>query len=122
MMHAHVYYEAQRRKFAEEMREGLLLSKWCLFVGPLKDNVVGPHPQSQFEIHFLEVELIKAMKHLLLVRKNISILVHKVTQNDFLDHTENCFWLGDELILDYSKLDREGENKAIMRFSTNEAH
>lgn len=121
MMHAHIYFETQSRKIAEGIRFGLLSTKWCSFVGPLFDKAVGPHPQTQFEVHFLEAELMKAVEHFTLVRENLSVLVHTVSLNDFLDHTENCFWLGRELKLDYSKLDQEGENKAIKRFSYNEA-
>lgn len=121
MIHAHVYFTSHSRKIAEEVRDELLSTKWSLFVGTLKDITVGPHPQSQFEIHFMEEELIKAVRHFILDRKNLSVLVHQVSQNDFVDHSENCFWLGDELELDYSKLDQEGENKAIKRFSYNEA-
>ena len=117
MMHAHVYYTAQSRVLAEGIREDLLLTHWSLFVGGLTDQPVGPHLQAQFEIHLNEEDLIKAVKHLNQVRKELSILVHKVTQNDFLDHTDNCFWLGLELELDFSKLDKAGENKAVNRFS-----
>jgi DOPA 4,5-dioxygenase len=121
-MHAHIYFTAQNQNVVEEIREGFFSTRWSLFVGGLKDNTIGPHRQKQFEVHFLEADLIKAVKHFTLFRKNISILVHQVSENDFLDHTENCFWLGDELELDYSKLDKEGENKATKRFSYNEAN
>jgi DOPA 4,5-dioxygenase len=120
-MHAHVYFEKESQVSAERIREGLLLKSWCLFVGKLSIDTIGPHPQSQFEIHFLEEELLSAIRHLIFFREDHSVLFHRVSLNDFLDHTEQSFWLGNELVLDYSKLDPAGENKALIRFLENES-
>lgn len=121
MMHAHIYFKNNSRKIVERIRNYLLSSGWCIFIGPLSENIVGPHPLPQLEVHFVNEELMKAVRSFILVRENLSVFVHTVSQNDFLDHTENCFWLGTELKLDFSKLDQEGENNAIKRFSYNEA-
>ena len=120
MKHAHIYFEDQNREVVERIRLNLLSSPWCLFVGSLSDKLLGPHPRLQLEIHFHDEELMNAVKYLLLNRENLSVLVHTVSQNDYLDHTENCFWLGTELKLDFSKLDKPGENKAMQRFSVEE--
>ena len=120
MKHAHIYFEERSREIVEKIRLNLLSSPWCLFVGSVSDKLLGPHPMPQLEIHFHDEELMKAVKFLLLNKENLSVLVHTVTQNDYLDHTENCFWLGTELNLDFSKLDKLGENKAIQRFSVEE--
>lgn len=121
MMHAHVYFEDHNKMIAKKMRIELAKKDWCLFVGPLVDKTIGPHTRAQFEIHFLHDHLIAVTKYFTLKQEGLSILVHKVSLNDWLDHTENCFWLGPELKLDYSKLETQGENKAIKRFADCEA-
>lgn len=120
MKHAHIYFEVQDRAIIERIRFGLLSTPWCLYVGSLSDKLHGPHSKPQLEVHFHDEELMNAVTYFTLVRENFSVLVHTVSQNDYLDHTENCFWLGAELKLDFSKLDQEGENKAIQRFSVEE--
>jgi aromatic ring-cleaving dioxygenase len=120
IMHAHIYFKSESRLTAEKIRQGVLTQKWCLFVGNLTDKAIGPHRRPQFEVHFREEDLLKAVKFFIFVRENLSILVHSLSDNDLLDHTDNCFWLGRKLKLDFSKLDAEGENKATSRFLQHE--
>lgn len=43
------------------------------------------------------------MRSFILVREILSVFVYTVSQDDFLNHTENCFWLGPELKLNFQK-------------------
>lgn len=117
--HAHIYYEAEecgaaktlRAALAERMASG---DGPILFVGRLSERPVGPHPISQFEIHFpasaaeTVTRTIKAT--------GLRALLHPLTDNDLADHTTLAHWIGDPLDLDLSVLDPPGVNQGVPRF------
>jgi aromatic ring-cleaving dioxygenase len=102
---AHVYYDENSRFLAERIREEAErhFKELPVFVGTLRDEKVGPHPKSMFEICFpvrlLENLLFWLENH----RSELTVLIHRVTGNDTYDHTEGACWLGAPLLLDESK-------------------
>ena len=118
--HAHIYFEPARRGVASRLRQQLLQSKGVgelasvLFVGELRDEPVGPHPQAQFEIHFREDAVPQVTS--LIKATGLTALVHPLTDDDLADHTSLGQWIGEPLPLDLSVLDPPGRNQGVARF------
>jgi aromatic ring-cleaving dioxygenase len=118
--HAHVYFDAASRYAATH------LHRFCaeataddaparvIYVGPMRERPVGPHPQPQFEIHFHE-DALPAMLALL-EASGLTALVHPLTDDDLADHTTLARWIGTPVALDLSVLDPPGVNQGVARF------
>jgi aromatic ring-cleaving dioxygenase len=119
--HAHVYYDGATRDQAlqlhAQLRQTLKTESTAtlLYVGEMRDHSVGPHPQPQFEIHFL-ASAVPAVK-VLLMASGLTALVHPLTDDDLADHTRLAQWIGEPLALDVRSLDPPGHNKGIARFA-----
>jgi DOPA 4,5-dioxygenase len=118
--HAHIYFSVDERPAAEALRAFLLEHRGgtaeprILFVGPLRDMPVGPHPIPQFETHFLESSRDAAIAAI--EPTGLRALVHPLTDDDLADHTSLAHWLGEPLALDLSVLDPPGVNQGVPRF------
>lgn len=118
--HAHIYYSAQERPLAANLRERLRTSRaddplsGLLFVGELRDHKAGPHITSQFEIHFDEqlLPFVEAE----LTRSGLRVLIHPLTLDDLGDHTHLGRWIGQPVELDLTVLDPPGVNQGLARF------
>lgn len=118
VFHAHIYYDADTNE------KNLAKDIWLMFetgqikvdyLGKMHDKVVGPHPKAQFEVHFQEKDLWKIAETLYQVKGTLSILLHPVSPNDHEDHFQDAIWIGEPQVLDSSKLDPPGKNKAFER-------
>ncbi|MEX2353205.1 MAG: DOPA 4,5-dioxygenase family protein [Gammaproteobacteria bacterium] len=91
--HAHVYFDEQTleqaRSLCAEAGETLGIP-----VGQIHTRPVGPHPRwsCQLSFHTCQFELV--IDWLDQHRDGLDILVHGVTGDDLLDHTEHVAWLG----------------------------
>jgi aromatic ring-cleaving dioxygenase len=112
--HAHVYYRDGERPAAEALRERLAGQAGVVFAGPLRDGKVGPHPISQFEIHFPEKAL-PAVRPVL-EASGLTVLVHPLTHDDLADHTTLADWIGTPIELDVRVLDPPGVNQGLDRY------
>jgi aromatic ring-cleaving dioxygenase len=118
--HAHVYYSADERAVAANLRDRLRTARpndplsALRFVGELRDHKTGPHIASQFEIHFEErlLPVVEAE----LVRSGLRVLIHPLTLDDLGDHTYLGRWIGQPIELDLTVLDPPGVNQGIARF------
>lgn len=104
---AHIYYAPVSRYEAVVLRGRVLdeLGQFPIFVSPLVDKKVGPHPTPMFEICFSTDLMEKIRTWLIRNRGRLTVLVHAVTGDDPKDHSEGAQWLGDPVELDFSKLD-----------------
>ena len=118
--HAHIYYSAGERPFAEalraefERRLSIEGDQRLLFVGAMTDRAVGPHPIPQYEIHFLETALSSVVAAI--EGSGLRALVHPLTDDDLADHTSLAHWVGEPLDLDLTVLDPPGMNQGVERF------
>lgn len=117
--HAHVYFTAGERAAAAALREAFLRDKAgpgpkVLFVGPMRDRPIGPHPMPQYEIHFAERS--RAAIVAMIEATGLTALVHPLTDDDLADHTTLAHWIGEPLDLDLSVLDPPGVNQGMPRF------
>jgi len=104
---AHVYYTADTRAKAVQLREEAVreFHGRPVFVGHLIDRLVGPHPLPMFEIDFAKADLGEILPWLMHHRAGLSVLVHEVTGDDPKDHTQGAAWLGERVELDMSQLE-----------------
>jgi DOPA 4,5-dioxygenase len=96
--HAHVYYDPASRDDAAKLRDAIERS-FEVEIGRWRDEPVGPHPQSMYQVKFGVGEFARIVPWLMLNRSGLSILVHPETGDDCQDHAENALWLGDKLKL-----------------------
>jgi aromatic ring-cleaving dioxygenase len=93
--HAHVYYDAERtRGRAERFRERIAAEFPQAKLGRWHDELVGPHPQSMYQIAFPASMLASFVPWLMRNRGELTILLHPETGNDYRDHTAHACWFG----------------------------
>ncbi len=93
--HAHVYYDpATSRGRAEHLRERVAAAFPQAKLGRWHDELVGPHPQSMYQIAFPTGMLADFVPWLMLNRDGLTILLHPETGDDLTDHTAHAAWFG----------------------------
>jgi aromatic ring-cleaving dioxygenase len=93
--HAHVYYDpASTRDRAERLRAHLAAAFPDATLGRWHDALVGPHPQSMYQIAFPRLLFATLLPWLMLNRDGLTILVHPETGDDYVDHSAHAVWLG----------------------------
>lgn len=96
--HAHVYYDTQSKEKAALLREQLG-ETFSVELGRWRDEPVGPHPTSMYQVAFTADEFSKIIPWLMINRQDLDILVHPETGNHLEDHRDNALWLGEKLSL-----------------------
>jgi aromatic ring-cleaving dioxygenase len=91
--HAHVYYNAETKAKAEQLRAALA-GKFKVEAGVMSDEPRGPHPVSQFAVIFETPEFESVVPWLMLNRGGLDVLVHPLTDSSYNDHTAFAMWLG----------------------------
>lgn len=96
--HAHIYYDADTRDIAAELREDLDY-KFMVELGRWHDEPVGPHPQAMYQVKFATTEFARLVPWLMLNRLGLNVLVHPNTGDAYEDHATHALWLGSKLKL-----------------------
>ncbi len=93
--HAHVYYDpATSRDQAARLRERVASEFPQAKLGRWHDALVGPHPQSMYQIAFPTEMLAAFVPWLMLNRDGLTVLLHPETGDDLTDHTAHAAWFG----------------------------
>jgi aromatic ring-cleaving dioxygenase len=93
--HAHIYYDPPTtRERAERLRARVAAEFPRAKLGRWHDELVGPHPQSMFQIAFPADLLNAFLPWLMLNRDGLSVLLHPETGDDYSDHSAHAAWLG----------------------------
>jgi aromatic ring-cleaving dioxygenase len=93
--HAHVYYDTKStRGDAERLRERVGAEFPQAKLGRWHDALVGPHPQSMYQIAFPADMLAAFVPWLMLNRAGLTILLHPETGDDYTDHSAHAVWFG----------------------------
>lgn len=104
--HAHIYFDALSQPQAVSLTEQLA-NIIDVKLGNINSKPIGPHLFGSREIFFRGQQQTAVMSWLTENRSGFSILVHAVSGDDILDHTEYCLWLGDAKELDLTKLSKK---------------
>ena len=93
--HAHVYYDpAKSRGRAERLRQRVAAEFPIAKLGRWHDELVGPHPQSMYQIAFGSDMLAKFVPWLMLNRDGLTVLLHPETGDNHADHSAHAAWFG----------------------------
>ena len=103
--HAHIYYDDANRDIAAEIREALDRN-FSVELGRWRDEPVGPHPISMYQVAFESSEFATILPWLALNRRGLVIFVHPNTDDAYLDHAEHAIWLGQKLDLKLDVFDK----------------
>ena len=103
---AHIYFELKDFKTAELLRKNALehFEGKEVFVGDLIGEAIGPHTLPMFELNFPKRLFSEVTLWLMYERKNLNVLVHELTGDDYRDHTQAAIWLGAVVPLHYDRL------------------
>ena len=96
--HAHIYYDAETRARASQLRE-TIAATLGVEVRELSDAPRGPHPVPQFRFSFTTAQFEKVVPWLMLNRQGLDVLVHPLTHNSYDDHSRYAVWLGSPVML-----------------------
>lgn len=93
--HAHVYYDpAKTRGDAERLRQRVAEKFPQAKLGRWHDEMVGPHPQSMYQIAFPREMLGEFVPWLMLNRDGLTVLLHPETGDNYTDHSAHAAWFG----------------------------
>jgi DOPA 4,5-dioxygenase len=102
--HAHIYYAPASKERAGAVRDGVAAQFPDAILGRWHDVPVGPHPQAMYQIAFPVALFATLVPWLMLNRRDLAVLVHPETGNDYRDHSRHAMWLGEILALALDKL------------------
>jgi len=92
--HAHIYYDPHTRERAAHLRERVAATFPAAILGRWHDALVGPHPQSMYQIAFPREMLAAFVPWLMLNRDGLTVLLHPETGDDYVDHSAHAAWFG----------------------------
>ena len=110
--HAHVYYDAETRPRAADLRAGFEArfaerpeaNAGEIRMGRWHDNPIGPHPMGSYQIAFPPELFAQIVPWLALNRQGLTVFIHPETGYDVTDHSDYAIWLGTQRTIDLSVL------------------
>ncbi len=102
--HAHIYFDARSVQRVTEICEQIS-TEFGLKVGRIHQKPVGPHPRWSVQILFGQRDFDGFIPWLDAERGDLDVLVHGVTGDDYKDHTDHAYWLGQPVELDLSQFE-----------------
>ncbi len=101
--HAHVYYDAATRDAAAQVRDAIA-EQFEVELGRWRDEPVGPHPKSMYQVKFAPELFGQIVPWLMLNHAGLDVLIHPSTDDAVEDHTRRALWLGEKLALNIESL------------------
>jgi aromatic ring-cleaving dioxygenase len=103
--HSHIYFEPAQRSHAADLHARMARDHSEIFqVHRIWDHPIGPHPLPMFEADFKGKNLELALQLLQANRGQLSVLVHPLSGDEILDHTQYAMFLGARQPLALDKL------------------
>lgn len=99
--HAHVYFDAHTVEQARRLCRGIA-EECAVAMGRVHERLVGPHPCWSCQLAFDRHAFDTVVGRLDARRDGLTVLVHGVTGDDYIDHTVHARWLGEPRMLDLS--------------------
>ena len=103
--HAHVYFDAATVVLARSLRT-TAAEDLDVKVGRFHEKPVGPHPCWSFQLAFDAVAFDAVIGWLDKRRKGLTVFVHGRTGDNYADHTDSAYWLGEPRELKVSMFKR----------------
>lgn len=104
--HCHIYFDNNKDSFSKMLEvRGILMKIEGVHLGKVHGQPIGPHTKPMFSAEIYNIKLFNELvPTLMLNRQGLDVLVHPITGNELLDHTEHALWLGNKVPLDLDKL------------------
>jgi len=103
--HAHVYYDAESKETAARLR-AQIEDGFEIEMGRWHDHPVGPHPIGSYQVAFSPTLFGDIVPWLAMNHGRLTVFIHPLTGDVVREHTENALWLGREMEIDVSFLER----------------
>jgi aromatic ring-cleaving dioxygenase len=92
--HAHVYFATPAEAEVARSLRAKLEAGFSVALGRWNAGPIGPHLCGSFEIAIPTMRVGELLSWLLLERGELDILLHPLTGDDLVDHTDHALWLG----------------------------
>lgn len=102
--HAHIYYDAETKTTAEEVRAAMQEAFPEVVVGRWHDRPVGPHPEWSSQVAFRADKFARIMPWLSLNSQGLTVFVHPNTGDGWADHADHAMWVGSSRVLNLEAL------------------
>lgn len=99
--HIHVYFDQSNIDYAIALTESVH-KEYGYELGRINKKPVGPHPVWSRQVSFKQENYDVVLAYLTQHQNGLSILIHPLTDDEYLDHTQSAVWLGTPLKLDIS--------------------
>jgi aromatic ring-cleaving dioxygenase len=113
--HCHIYFTPERRDHAVWMNDAIQ-DRFPIWDYRWLDKSNVLHPLPMFRFQFRPEDMSGFLEFVTLNRRDLSVLIHAITGNDIVDHSDNVMWMGEPLKLDFAKLEEfveQGRNGGI---------
>jgi DOPA 4,5-dioxygenase len=97
--HAHIYYDVATTRAAAERLCAGLDGSFRVEIAGFRDTPRGPHPTSNVLVIFKDAEFERVVPWLMLHRGDLDVLIHPLTEDAVLDHSDYAIWLGNPVTL-----------------------
>jgi aromatic ring-cleaving dioxygenase len=107
--HAHVYFDAQSRQEAQQLRQAIetqLADQ--VEVGRFHEKAVGPHPKWSYQLGIGTADFARVLGWLALNHGTLDVFVHPNTGDPLRDHRDAALWIGSSHRLVLSVFDGDG--------------
>jgi len=108
--HCHIYFPMERRDVAVRLNSDIQ-DRFAIWDYRWLDRSNFLHPKPMFRFQFKREDLPDFLEYMTLNRDGLSILVHAITGDDVIDHSEHVMWLGEPLSLNVEALREIQQNK-----------
>lgn len=99
--HAHIYFDQASVEHVKVLCAAIS-DTLGLSVGRIHEKLVGPHLRWSVQVSFSHRDFDAFIPWLDQQRGDLDVLVHGVTGDDYKDHTDFAYWLGQPVELDLS--------------------
>jgi len=97
--HAHIYFDPEKTRGVAERVCATMAKKFAVELEELRDGPVGPHPIANALVIFKPDQFDEVVPWLMLNRDGLDVLVHPLTTDAVVDHTDFAIWLGNPVPL-----------------------
>ena len=92
--HGHIYFDEKTFTQAKIFHEDFKKLNVPKQMSELHQHLMGPHPFWMFEVDFETENFLKIIEFMQKHRNGLSVLVHPLSGNALLDHTDYAMFLG----------------------------
>jgi DOPA 4,5-dioxygenase len=97
--HAHIYFDPEKTRGVVQRVCAAVAEKFPVEIEDLRDGPVGPHPIANALVIFKPEQFDRVVPWLMLNREGLDVLVHPLTTDAVVDHTDFAIWLGNPVPL-----------------------